>query len=71
MRWLFTHSRVEEWAFSDSDEIALPLEAKLVCDMFWINSDQLCRDVRKRWREALGGNPYVPPMRPPHYAGWR
>lgn len=49
--WLFTHSRVEDWLFDA--EASLPPEAALVCDMFWIRSSDLIRDLRKAWNEAL------------------
>lgn len=50
--WLFQFSRVEEWAFEA--EPVLPLEARLVCDVFWISEQQLVRDLRADWKNALG-----------------
>lgn len=49
--WLFTHSRVEDWLFDP--EADLPREALLVCDMFWVSSSDLIRDLRKAWNHAL------------------
>lgn len=49
--WLFTHSRVEDWLFDA--EADLPPEAALVCDMFWVRSVDLIRDLRKEWNDAL------------------
>lgn len=49
--WLFTHSRVEDWLFDP--EADLPREALLVCDMFWVRSSDLIRDLRKAWNDAL------------------
>ncbi|QCS36984.1 hypothetical protein [Tortoise microvirus 38] len=67
--WLFTHSRVEEWAFDREAE--LPKEAQLVCDMFWVNSVDLKRDLKRIWNDALG--PSITPLRPrkTRSVGWR
>ncbi|MDO5631354.1 MAG: hypothetical protein Q4G22_05885 [Paracoccus sp. (in: a-proteobacteria)] len=68
LSWLWQHSRPEEW-FEEGDEM-LPVEAKLVSDMFWISGDKLRKDMRKLWRSALGGS--LPPVRSGRpYSGWR
>ena len=47
-RWLWTYSKVEDWLWSCErpGEVVLPLEAKLVCDIFWISPAKLVRDLR-------------------------
>lgn len=69
LRWLFTYSSVEEWAFDPA--ATLPLEARLVADMFWVSDAHLLRDLRKIWRSALGADRPSAPVRRAHKAGWR
>ncbi|WP_413876350.1 hypothetical protein [Albidovulum sp.] len=44
--WLARYSRVEDWLSGGP----LPLEAQLVVQIWWINDDQLRRDMAKLWR---------------------
>ena len=70
LSWLFTHSDVAEWAFDPNAH--LPMEAQLVCDIFWIGHDQLLRDIKKIWNEAAGPAPVVPAFRrSARSSGWR
>lgn len=65
--WLWRHSKPEDWLFDpDAD---LPPEARLVCDMFWVNPDALLRDMRRLWDGALDDRPRR--SRPSRYGGWR
>lgn len=50
-RWLWTFGRVHEWIDGDAD--AMPLHARLVCDVFWVKPETLLRDLRKDWQRAL------------------
>lgn len=55
IRWLWTFSAVEEWLFAADavEDLDLPLEARLVCDAFWITPRQLVTRLRKSWSEVL------------------
>lgn len=53
LRWLWNYSRPADWL--DGDEDYLPLEAVLVCDLFWISRRQLLADVREDWNLTLAG----------------
>ena len=33
----------------------LPLEAEIICDLFWVTDAQLRADVRRCWTEIMGG----------------
>lgn len=61
LRWLWTFSRVSDWL--DGDEDDLPLEAVLICDLFWINRSELLRDLRQDWNLTLAG------VRPKRFRG--
>lgn len=43
--WLWEHSHVESWLLVGP----LPLEAKLVCDVFWCSPPELRRQMRRFW----------------------
>lgn len=47
-RWLWTYSPVEDWLWERSrpGDVRLPLEARLVCDVFWVSPSQLVRQLR-------------------------
>lgn len=56
LRWLWTFSRPGDWL--DCDEGDLPLEAVLICDVFWLTRKQLLARLRKDWYSVLkGGKP--------------
>lgn len=48
--WLFTYSHVEDWLFDDVD---LPIEARLVCDIYWLSPVHLRRKMRDIWHGAM------------------
>jgi len=50
--WLLQHAQPEEWLWDAS--ASLPKEARLVCDMFWVNEAQLIADLRKEWDVIMG-----------------
>lgn len=45
--WLFSYGRAYEWLFDEQS--TLPPEARLVCDIFWLNESNLRRDLKKLW----------------------
>lgn len=53
LRWLWCFSRPVDWV--DGDEDDLPLEAVLICDLFWISRKQLLADLREDWNLTLAG----------------
>lgn len=67
-QWLWTYSRPWEW-FDDVEPDQLPLEAQLICDVFWVTPDKLLRDLRRAWRDTMAPTRPVPPRRSLHVWG--
>lgn len=60
--WLWRFSRPENWMNGGLDE--MPLEAKLVADVFWVAPERLLEDVRRIWRSSSYTQPAKPaPLR--------
>lgn len=49
LSWLWQFSRPAEWM----DAETLPLEAKLICAIYWRSEDHLRRDLAKQWRSTF------------------
>lgn len=69
IRWLVTHTRVEEWIYSDGED--LPEVVVFASEMLWIKPSKLVEKVRKCWETALDFGPPRRRRMPRRDLGWR
>lgn len=49
--WLWQYSHPEKWVFNPA--LDLPLEAQLVCAVYWVSEAQLVSDMHRIWSDAM------------------
>lgn len=66
LRFLWHYAKPESWCFDDA--APLPLEAQLICAIYWVSEKSLRHDLQDDWNKALAPEA---PVRPAFKKGER